>query len=130
MVQRFDNRVAQITGAALGALIALLGLAGVAESLPGTAAVYLLFGGYTVVRGLRSSCVVVDGSTVSTRSMVPTRVEHEVLTPQTDETGAAARRRLPGATEPQGDSPREEITAATDARSTEDVSDRERGDHR
>lgn len=74
VVQRFDNRVAQITGATFGALIALLGLAGLAESTSrGTAVIYLLFGVYTVVRGLRSSCVVVDGRGVSTRSMVRTR---------------------------------------------------------
>lgn len=72
--ERFDNRAAQITGAAFGGLIVVIGLAGLAESLwRGTAAIYLLFGVYTIVRGLRSSCVVVDGSGVMTRSMVRTR---------------------------------------------------------
>ena len=70
--QRFDNRVAQIATAGFGGLFAALGLAGLAAS-PGSAAVYLLFGAFTIVRGLRSSCVVVDGSGVTTRSMVRTR---------------------------------------------------------
>ncbi len=74
VVRRFDNRVAQITGAAFGALIALLGLAGLAEpSSRGTGAIYLSFGLYTLVRGLRSACVVVRGSGVTTRSMLRTR---------------------------------------------------------
>lgn len=72
MAQRFDNRVAQIITAAFGGLLALLGLAGLAAS-SGTAVIYLLFGVYTIVRGLRSSRVVVDGSVVTTRSMVRTR---------------------------------------------------------
>lgn len=73
-LQRFDNRGAQIGAAAFGALIALLGLAGLADSSwRGTAAIYLLFGVYTIVRGLRSSCVVVERSGVTTRSMVRTR---------------------------------------------------------
>lgn len=71
--ERFDNRVAQIAGAVFGALIVVIGMAGLAESSFGTAAVYLVFGAYTVVRGLRSSRVVVDGSGVTTRSMVRTR---------------------------------------------------------
>jgi len=70
--ERFDNRQAQIVTAAFGALIVVLGLAGLAAS-SGTAVVYLLFGVYSVVRGLRSSRVVVDGSGVTTRSMVRTR---------------------------------------------------------
>lgn len=71
--KRFDNRVAQIAGAAFGSLIVVIGLAGLAASSFGTALIYLLFGGYTIVRSLRSSCVVVDGSRVSTRSMVRSR---------------------------------------------------------
>lgn len=72
MEERFDNRQAQIVTAAFGVLIVELGLAGLAVS-SGTAVVYLLFGVYTVARGLRSSRVVVDGSGVTTRSMVRTR---------------------------------------------------------
>lgn len=72
--QRFDNRVAQVVAALFGGLFVLIGLSGfVASASPGTAAVYLLFGVYTVFRGLRSSLVVVDGSGVTTRSMVRTR---------------------------------------------------------
>lgn len=72
--ERFDNRVAQVVAALFGGLFVLIGLSGfVASASPGTAAVYLLFGVYTVVRGLRSSLVIVDGSGVTTRSMVRTR---------------------------------------------------------
>lgn len=72
--QRFDNRVAQVVAALFGGLFVLIGLSGfVASASPGTATVYLLFGVYTIVRGLRSSLVVVDGSSVTTRSMVRTR---------------------------------------------------------
>lgn len=72
--QRFDNRVAQVLAALFGGLFVLIGLSGfVAAASPGTAAVYLLFGIYTIVRGLRSSLVIVDGSGVTTRSMVRTR---------------------------------------------------------
>jgi hypothetical protein len=73
-VQRFDNRAAQAAVAAFGSLIALLGLSGLADSSSRlTAAVYLAFGAYTIFRGLRSSSVIVGGSSVTTRSMVRTR---------------------------------------------------------
>jgi hypothetical protein len=72
--QRFDNRVAQLVAALFGGLFVLIGLSGfVAAASPGTATVYLLFGIYTIVRGRRSSLVIVDGSGVTTRSMVRTR---------------------------------------------------------
>src|SRR5687767_8974224 len=72
--QSFDNRVAQVVAALFGGLFVLIGLSGfVASASPGTAAAYLLFGAYTVARGLRSSRVVVNGSGVTTRSMVRTR---------------------------------------------------------
>lgn len=70
--QRFDNRVAQIAIASFGGLLAVLGLAGLAGSL-GTAVIYLLFGVFTIARGLRSSSVTVGESGVTTRSMVRTR---------------------------------------------------------
>jgi len=71
---RFDNRVAQVVAALFGGLFVLIGLSGfVASASPGIAAVYPLFGVYTIVRGLRSSLVIVDGSGVTTRSMVRTR---------------------------------------------------------
>jgi hypothetical protein len=72
--QRFDNRVAQVVAALVGGLFVLIGLSGfVAAASPGTSTAYLLFGSYTIVRGLRSSLVIVDGSGVTTRSMVRTR---------------------------------------------------------
>lgn len=71
-VQRFDNRAAQLAAAAFGALLVLLALGGLAAS-SGTAVIYVAFGVYTVVRGLCSSRVVVNGSAVTTRSMVRTR---------------------------------------------------------
>src|SRR5690606_1358394 len=70
--QHFDNRVAQIAMASFGGLLAILGIAGLAAS-SGTAVIYLLFGVFTIARGLRSSSVIVDESGVTTRSMVRTR---------------------------------------------------------
>jgi hypothetical protein len=73
-LRRFDNRQAQIVLAAVAGLFVLIGLAGVAESSSRVeGAVYLLFGGFSLVRALRTSCVSVDGLGVSTRSMVRTR---------------------------------------------------------
>lgn len=73
-VQRFENRVAQVALASFSALIALLGLAGLAEpSSRGSGAIFLLVGAFFVVRALGSSAVVVDDSSVSTRSILRTR---------------------------------------------------------
>lgn len=70
--QSFDNRVAQLAMAGFGGLFVVLGLAGLAAS-SGTAVIYLLFGVFTIARGLRSSSVIVDELGVTTRSMVRTR---------------------------------------------------------
>lgn len=93
--QRFDNRVAQFALALFGGLIVLLGLSGLAAGASvGATAAYLLFGLYTVFRGLRSSTVVVDGSGAITRSMMRTHrytwsdlVEVEVVTGRTGVAG-------------------------------------------
>jgi hypothetical protein len=74
VVQRFDNRVAQNVLMAVAGLFGLIGLAGLAEpSSRVEGAVYLMFGAFSMVRARRSSCVVVDASGVTTRSMVRTR---------------------------------------------------------
>jgi hypothetical protein len=70
--RRFDNRQAQIAGAVFGAVISVIGLGGIAEGRV-EGSIYLLSGLYTAVRSLHSSCVVVGGSGVSTRSIVRTR---------------------------------------------------------
>lgn len=72
VAQCFANRPAQFATAALGSLLVLLGIAGLVAS-SGMAVIYFLIGVYTVWRAMRSSCVVVSGSGVTTRSMVRTR---------------------------------------------------------
>lgn len=74
VVQRFDNRVAQIALGVFSALIALIGLAGLTEpSSRGTGALFLVAGVFFIVRSLRSSAVVLYESGVSTRSIARTR---------------------------------------------------------
>lgn len=74
MVQRFENRVAQVALAAFSGLVALLGLAMLSEASSRISGVFfLLFGAFFSVRALRSSSVVVDDSGVSTRSIMRTR---------------------------------------------------------
>jgi hypothetical protein len=72
--ERFDNRVAQVVAALFGGVVVVIGLSGLlAGASIGAATVYLLVGVCTIVRGLRSSRVIVDESAVTTRSMVRTR---------------------------------------------------------
>ncbi|MCB1246117.1 MAG: hypothetical protein KDB69_02490, partial [Acidimicrobiia bacterium] len=71
--QRFDNRVAQIVAALFGGFFVVVGLSGLVAGSPVTGTVYLLFGIYTIVRGQRSSLVIVEVSGVTARSMVRTR---------------------------------------------------------
>lgn len=71
--ERFDNRVAQNVLMAVAELFGQIGLAGLVEpSSRVEGAVYLMFGAFSMVRARRSSCVVVDGSGVMTRSMLRT----------------------------------------------------------
>jgi hypothetical protein len=71
-VARFDNRQAQIAGGVFGAVICVIGLGGLTTGqLEGV--IWLLVGAYTIVRSLRSSLVLIDDSSVVTRSMVRTR---------------------------------------------------------
>lgn len=71
-LERFDNRQAQIAGGVAAAVFALIGLGGLAAGhLEGL--IWLLFGAFSIVWALRSSCVVVDATSVVTRSMVRTR---------------------------------------------------------
>ncbi len=72
--ERFENRVAQVALAAVSAVFVLIGLAGLVEPTSrGMGVLLLVVGGFSAVRALRSSAVVVDGSGVSTRSMLRTR---------------------------------------------------------
>lgn len=74
VVQRFENRGAQKVLAAFSALVAVIGLAELADpALRGTGAFFFAGGVFFTVRALRSSSVVVDDSGVSTRSIVRTR---------------------------------------------------------
>lgn len=74
VVQRFENRTAQVALAAFSVLLGLIGLAGLAsESSRGTGAFFLIVGAFFVVRALRTSAVVVDDSGVSTRSILRSR---------------------------------------------------------
>jgi len=74
ITQYFDNRAAQVTGAAVAGLFVLIGFAGVMKP-PSRAegAIFIAFGAFSFCRALRTSCVIVDKSGVSTRSMVRTR---------------------------------------------------------
>jgi hypothetical protein len=72
VARRFDNRQAQVVGAVCFGLFGLIGVAGlVSGRLEGL--IWLSVGVVLAVRGLRSSCVVVDGSGVVTRSIVRAR---------------------------------------------------------
>src|SRR6266540_1240938 len=72
--ERFENRVAQVALAAVSAVFVLIGLAGLVEPTSrGMSVLLVVVGGFSAVRALRSSAVVVDGSGVSTRSMLRTR---------------------------------------------------------
>lgn len=74
VVQRFENGAAQKVLAAFSALVAVIGLAELADpALRGTGAFFFVGGVFFTVRALRSSSVVVDESGVSTRSIVRTR---------------------------------------------------------
>ena len=73
--QRFSNRVSQVALAVNFSVFVIIGLAGLVQGassrVPGL--VILLIGGVLVVRALGSSDVVVDESSVRTRSIVRTR---------------------------------------------------------
>jgi hypothetical protein len=73
-VARFDNRQAQLVGATCAGLFALIGISMVAHSATRwSGAFFTVVSAFLVVRALRSSCVVVDGAGVVTRSLVRTR---------------------------------------------------------
>lgn len=73
-VERFDNRQAQLVGATCAGLFALIGISMVAHSTTRwSGAFFTVVSTFLVVRALRSSCVVVDGTGVVTRSLVRTR---------------------------------------------------------
>jgi hypothetical protein len=72
--ERFENRVAQVALALFSALIGVIGLAMVAESATrGSGVFFVVLGAFFAVRALRTSSIVVDGSGVSTRSILHTR---------------------------------------------------------
>jgi hypothetical protein len=71
--ERFDNRVAQVALTLFSALIAVIGLAMLAEAATRwSGACFLVFGVLFGIRALRSSNIVVDHSGVTTRSIVRT----------------------------------------------------------
>ncbi|MFP5576914.1 MAG: hypothetical protein ACLGIZ_01605 [Acidimicrobiia bacterium] len=69
---RFDNRPAQVALSVVGAVFAVIGLAGLAGGLA-AAPVYLVGGVLFTVRAFRSSSVELRADTVVLRSMVHTR---------------------------------------------------------